>query len=149
MARPRLVLDEIYLHELIRPWKLCTFAVGMAWLIYGALTYHFGDWDVGVSVLMGGLTYLCAPWTVRTIMVCLRDRPRYWVLWFVAALALAWVVIDGSYVAYQTAMHHPMLRAENFHASAALYFLCGIAWLYRGSLREFADGLRQMWANRK
>jgi hypothetical protein len=132
--------------ELVRPWKLSTFGVGMAWLLYGALTYGFSDWDLGVSVLMGGLTYLTAPWAVRTILVCLRERPKRWLLWVAAALVVAWAVVDGSYVAYHTALHHSMLRAENFRASAAMYFLAGTLWLYRGTLRQLVQHLRKVRA---
>jgi hypothetical protein len=139
---PSLLPGGWYLRELRRPWKLASFAVGMAWLFYGALEFGFSDWDVGVSVLMGGLTYLCAPWTVSVIAICVRDRPRYWPLWLVGALFVAWAVIDGSYVAYHTAMGHQMLRAENFRASSALYFLAGLLWFYRGSLKELA---RDLW----
>jgi hypothetical protein len=110
-------------------------------LCYGALNFRFCDWDLGVSILMGGLTYLCAPWTVYVIAVCVRDRPRYWPLWLAGALIVAWAVIDGSYVAYHTAMGHQMLRAENFRASSALYFLAGMLWFYRGSLKELGRGL--------
>jgi hypothetical protein len=113
----------------------------MAWLSYGALNYQFSDWDLGVSVLMGGLTYLCAPWTIHVIAACVRDRPRYWPLWLVAALFVAWGVVDGSYVAYHSAMGNPMLRAENFRASSALFFLAGILWFYRGSLMDLARDL--------
>jgi hypothetical protein len=136
--------DRNHWREFVRPWKLCTFGLGMAWLLYGAITYDFSDWDVGISVLMGGLTYLTAPWAVRTILVCLRERPRHWLLWVGAALIVAWAVVDGSYVAYHTAMHHSMLRAENFRASAAMYFLAGAVWLYRGSLRELVRKLRKV-----
>jgi hypothetical protein len=143
-----LIPDCAYVRELKRPWKLSTFAAGMTWLFYGALTYGFGDWDVGVSMLMGGLTYLCAPWSVRVIWICLRDRPQWWWLWLAAALILAWAVIDGSYVAYNTLMRHPMQRAENFRASAALYFLAGIVWFYRGTLRQLAQEIRCIRMNR-
>lgn len=143
-----LIPDRAYVHELKRPWKLSTFAVGMAWLFYGALVYDFGDWDVGISVLMGGLTYVCAPWTVRTTLVCIRDRPRWWPLSLAAALVVAWAVIDGSYVAYNTFMHYPMLRAENFRASAALYFLAGTVWSCRGSLRQLTQNICHIWVSR-
>lgn len=38
-----LLPDRAYLAELGRPWKLVTFAVGMAWLLYGALSYEIPD----------------------------------------------------------------------------------------------------------
>ena len=37
-------------------WKLATLALGTAWLLWGALTLHIDDWDVGVSLIMAGLT---------------------------------------------------------------------------------------------
>lgn len=137
--------DRRYFSELARPWKLSSLALGIAWLIYGAFNYGISDWDVGISVLMGGLTYLCAPWSVWVILHSLRYRQGYWLLWIVAALAVALFVIDGDYVLYHTIVGNQMLRRENFYASSALYFLAGTIWLYRGSLRDFlADfkGLR-------
>jgi hypothetical protein len=138
-----LIPGSWYLRELRRPWKLASFAAGIASLFYGALNYQFGDWDIGVSVLMGGLTYLCAPWTVHVIATCVRDRPRYWLLWLVVALCVAWGVVDGSYVAYHLAMGHAMLRAENLRASTPLFFLAGLLWFYRGSLKELRGDLRR------
>ena len=60
------------LAELARPWKLATFAIAMALLLFGALYMHVGDWDVGVTLLMGTLTYATAPTVVRTN--CRRTR---------------------------------------------------------------------------
>jgi hypothetical protein len=137
-----LVSADRYMRELRRPWKLFSFALGMAWLFYGALTYQFADWDLGVSALMGGLTYLCAPWTVLTIGVCLRQQPRHWPWWIALALVLAWAVIDGSYTAYNTWMGHAMDRSANFPASAALYFLAGVLWSYQRSLGQLIQDLR-------
>lgn len=131
-----LVFGDRYLRELRRPWKLWSFAAGMAWLFYGALTYKFDDWDVGISALMGGLTYICAPWTVLTTVVCLRERPQHWPMRLAVALVVAWAVIDGSYTAYNEIMQHPMDRSANFPASAAFYFLAGTLWSYRGSLQQ-------------
>jgi hypothetical protein len=138
--------DRAYARELLRPWKLFTLAVGLSWLLYGALNYGIGDWDVGDSLIMAGLTYLSAPWSLGVILTCVHRRPRYWPLWIAAALFVAWGVVDGSYVLYNSAVHHPMYRWANFYASSALYFLAGAIWLYKGSLedlwREFR-GLRR------
>jgi hypothetical protein len=60
--------DRSYFRELRRPWKLATFGAGMSWLLYGASSYGISDWDVGISFIMGGLTYLCAPWTVHVLV---------------------------------------------------------------------------------
>ncbi len=89
-----LIPNKQSLAELGRPWKLLSLAIGMAWLIFGALNYGIADWDVGISLLIGGLTYLCAPWSVRVILLSLRHRPRYWVLWIMAALVVALFVVD-------------------------------------------------------
>jgi len=136
-----------YLAELCRPWKLFSLAVGMAWLLYGAYNYGISDWDVGISLIMGGLTYLCAPRSVRIILYHLQYRPRFWVLWIISALLVAWFVVDGVYVFYHTAMGNQMLRIENFYASSALYFLAGAIWLYSGSLRDLVSNLRALFRN--
>lgn len=141
--------DRNYARELLRPWKLATFAAGMGWLIYGALNYGIGDWDVGDSLLMGGLTYISAPWCVGTLWTCVARRPRGWPLWMMLALFVAWSVVDGSYVLYNSLARHPMDRAANFPASAALYLLAGCIWCYRGSLRELWRDLRKARAHRQ
>lgn len=47
-------------NEYLRPWKLLTFSAGLGMLIGGSYFYRFSDWDVGVSIVMAGLTYLTA-----------------------------------------------------------------------------------------
>ena len=128
--------------ELACSWKLLSFALGMGLLIYGAVNYGIADWDVGISVLMGALTYLFAPWAVRTLLNACRYRRPYWMLKIVVALVVAWIVVDGVYVLYHTSMGNRMYRVENFYASSALYFLAGAIWLYRGSLRELIADVR-------
>ncbi len=130
-----------YLRELQRPWKLVTFAIGMGWLLYGALFYDIGDWDVGVSIIMGGLTYLAAPWSVFLIGSALRYRRRWWWAHMLLATAAAIFVVDTSYVIYHTIAGNPMYRDANFRASIALYFLAGMLWLYRGSLSSLAKDI--------
>ncbi|WP_160172761.1 hypothetical protein [Methylomarinum vadi] len=49
--------DKSYAKKLIRPWKISSFAIGMGWLLYGALNYEIADWDVGISLIMDGPTY--------------------------------------------------------------------------------------------
>lgn len=122
--------------ELFRPWKLLSFAIGMAWLLYGATHYEIGDWDVGISLIMGVLTYLFAPWTVFTIANALRYRRPRWPLRIVGALVPALFTVDTVYVLYHTLAGNPIYREANFPASASLYFLCGAIWWYRGSLSD-------------
>jgi hypothetical protein len=136
--------DRAYLRELLRPWKLVTFAIGMTWLIYGALNYGIGDWNLGDSFIMGGLTYLTAPWSMRTLLLCLRGRPKYWWAWIAATLLVVWAVVDGSYMLYNTATGHPIYRWANFYASSTLYLLAGAVWQYPGSLSDFLKNLRDL-----
>lgn len=136
--------DRSYFFELKRPWKLVTFSTGMAWLLYGALTSGISDWDVGISLLMGGLTYLTAPWSLRVILLSIRLRQKYWPLWVAAAIVVALFVIDGEYFLYHTWRGNQMLRRENFYASSALYFLAGSIWLYQGSTAQFTRQLRKL-----
>ena len=134
--------DRACLRELRRPWKLLSLAAGMGWLIYGALFYNIGDWDIGISLIMGGLIYLFAPWTVFTIANALRYRMRLWPLRILGTLAPALFTIDTVYVLYHTWQGNPIYRDANFPASTALYFLCGALWWFRGSLRELLRAAR-------
>jgi hypothetical protein len=138
--------DRADLRELCRPWKLAGFAIGMAWLLYGALFHGIGDWDVGVSLVMGTGTYLTAPWAVHVIARACRDRPPHAWLHVLVALGVAVLVVDTSYLAWHAAMGNPTFRAENFRASIALYFLAGMLWQYRGSVADF---FRQLRASRR
>ena len=66
--------NKAYWHELFRPWKLFSLACGLGWLIYGALNYDIGDWDIGVSVIMAVLTYLLTPWSMFLLVNAIRYR---------------------------------------------------------------------------
>jgi len=131
--------DRSYLRELMRPWKLATLGIGMSWLLYGAMNYDISDWDVGISFIMGGLTYLCAPWTVHVLVNAVKLRPPKWPLHVLGALLPAMFAVDWSYWLYHTVVGNRMIRWENFKVSSALYFICGLIWYYRGSLREMAS----------
>lgn len=141
--------DRHYLRELLRPWKLATFGVGMSWLLYGAVCYGICDWDVGISLIMGGVTYVFAPWSVTTIYTAIRLRPRGWPLYLVAALVPALFAVDWAYWLYHSAMGNRMLRWENFKVSMAFYFLCGILWCFPGSLKELVCAFKKFQADRK
>lgn len=138
----RFLPDGSYFRELKRPWKLVSFGLGMSWLLYGALVYGISDWDVGVSCIMGGATYLCAPWTVHVLINAVKVRPRRWLLQVAGALLPALFAVDWSYWLYHTIVGNSMLRWENFKVSSMLYFICGMIWYYRGSLRDLLTELR-------
>jgi hypothetical protein len=123
-----------YTQELLRPWKLCTLAIGIALLIAGSFYYQAPDWDIPISLIMATLAYLTAPWSLRVLM------QRRWRLlpW---ALLATWFTVDGCYWIY---WHYTdpvalaMMRDVNFLASLSLYGMCAVVWLYNGSLRSLA-----------
>ena len=136
--------DKSYARELVRPWKLLSFCISMSWLLYGALFYKVQDWDVGVTLLMGCLTYLLAPWSVFVVYSAVRQRPKYWYYHIIFAL-IAWLfVVDWVYMLYHTIVGNQTFREANFFASTPLYFMAGIVWLYRGSLKELLCNIREL-----
>jgi hypothetical protein len=127
--------------EYVRPWKVVSFAAGVALLIAGAFYYRAPDWDVPISLIMASLTYLSAPWSMRVFLT------RRWRLW-PAALFVTWFSVDGCYWiywSYQDPVALAQMRSANFPASLSLYLLCGMLWLYRGSLRELLADVREAW----
>ncbi len=123
--------------EYLRPWKLFTLAAGIALLVIGAQRKIAPDWDIPISFIMALLAYLTAPWSLRVLL------QRRWKLLPLALLA-TWFTVDGCYALYWN-WRDPrvlaLMRAWNFPASLALYGLCSVLWLYRGSLRELVADL--------
>lgn len=121
--------------DYLRPWKLASFAAGLGLLLVGADFEHAPDWDYPVSFLMATLTYLTAPWAVRTL------RARRWSM---LPLALFWcyLSVDGVYWLYWRTVQPDALamREANFLASFCLYWLCGFIWLHDGPLRTLLKG---------
>lgn len=105
-----------------RPWKLFTFAVGLSLLIAGSFYYQAPDWDIPVSVIMAGFTYLTASWSMHVIA---ERRWRSWPLMIVTA----WWCVDGCYALYWSFVNPEALafmREANWPASLCLYWTCGI-----------------------
>lgn len=125
-----------YLTEYFRPWKLLTLAVGIALLILGAIYDGAHDWDIPISFIMAILAYLTAPWSMRVLI------ERRWRLWPLM-LFFTWFTVDGCYAIYwhfRNPVALELMREANFPASLSLYGICGVVWLYRGSLRQlFAE----------
>ena len=128
------------MNEYLRPWKLITLAIGIAILIAGSFYYVAPDWDIAISLIMAVLTYLTAPFSVRVLV------ERKWRL-FPVMLFATWFTVDGSYSLYWY-LKNPaaleMMRDANFLPSLFLYAVCGVLWLYRGSLKELASDLRRV-----
>lgn len=130
---------EANMTEYFRPWKLITLTIGIALLIVGSFYYNAPDWDIPISLIMAVLAYLTAPWSLRVIL------ERKWRLW-PAMLFFTWFTVDGCYAIYwhfQDPAALEMMRDVNFPASLSLYGMCGIVWLYRGSLRELFSDLQK------
>lgn len=119
-------------YEYLRPWKLFSLSVGVALLIFGSFHYKAPDWDIPISLIMAILAYIAAPWSVRVIL------ERRW-RWFPVMLFATWFTVDGSYAMYwffKDPEALDMMRDANWPASLSLYGMCGIVWLYRGSLKQ-------------
>ncbi len=125
--------------EYARPWKLTTLAIGIALLVLGSYYYEAPDWDIPISLIMAVLAYLAAPWSLRVIV---ERRWRHWP----AMLFATWFTVDGSYWLYWRVKNPVVLdlmRDANFLASLVLYGMCGVVWLYRGSLRQLHSDVRE------
>lgn len=130
--------------EYRRPWKLASLAMGIGLLVFGAYYTPVPDWDVPISFIMAIVTYLVAPWSMRVI---LERRWRQWPL----MLLLTWFAVDGCYALYwhfTDPQVLAMMRPLNWPASLPLYGLCGMLWLYRGSLNELVMNLRSLYRQR-
>lgn len=129
--------------EYLRPWKLFSLAVGVTLLIVGSFYYRAPDWDVPISLIMAVLAYLTAPWSMRALL------ERRWRQWPVV-LFVTWFSVDGSYWIYwhfKDPAALDAMRSANFPASLSLYGMCGVIWLYRGSLAELLSDTRHVLRN--
>lgn len=135
-ALPRKLLASEYL----RPWKLASLGIGVALLVAGSYYEDAPDWDVPISFVMAFFAYLFAPWSMRVIL------QRRWRLW-PAMLLATWFTVDGCYAIYWYFVNPvalDLMREANFPASLSRYGICGIIWLYRGSLSELASEIRSL-----
>ena len=125
--------------ELLRPWKLSTLAIGIALLVIGAFYYQAPDWDIPISFIMAAFSYLSASWSMHVIV---ERRWKHWP----AMVLMTWFTVDGCYWLYWT-WKNPvaldLMRSANAPASLTLYWMCGLVWFYRGSLKEFAQDIRR------
>jgi hypothetical protein len=94
---------------------------------------------------MPAFTYMTAPCSVRTVV---DRRWRHLPL----ALFLTWFSVDGSYAIYwhfRDPFVLATMRSANAPISLILFCLCGMFWLYRGSLRELYADVRAAVSRRK
>jgi hypothetical protein len=127
------------LAECRRPWKIVIFLVGLGLLIIGSFVTPAPDWDIPVSILMAGFTYLSAGWSMH---VMVERRWRDWPL----MLFLTWWCVDGCYALYWSQVNPEALdfmRTANWPASLSLYWMCGLLWYWNGSLQELLSAVRK------
>ncbi len=130
----------IWLAEYRRPWKLATLAMGITLLILGSFYYNAPDWDIPISFIMAIFTYLAAPWSLHVI------AKRKWRRW-PAMLFVTWFSVDGCYALYwhfKNPVALELMREANFPASLSLYGICGVLWMYQGSLRTLYSDIRHI-----
>lgn len=138
----RKIVSEL-LVEYKRPWKLFSLSCGIALLIVGSFYYRAPDWDIPISLIMATLTYLTASWSMRVIL------ERQW-KHFPLMLFYTWVSVDGCYWLYwhfKDPVALELMREANFFASLSLYGMCGLIWLYNGSLKELLLEAREFLKN--
>lgn len=120
------------LNEYRRPWKLATLAIGIGLLVAGSFVYPAPDWDIAISFIMAGFTYLTAGWSMHVVV------ERRWRDWPLMAFCVWWSV-DGCYALYWSLKDPEALawmRSANWPASLSLYAMCGLVWYWNGSLHE-------------
>jgi hypothetical protein len=126
------------LTEYLRPWKLASLTIGIGLLILGSFYYQAPDWDIPISIIMAIFAYLAAPWSLRVIL------ERKWRLW-PAMLFATWFTVDGCYAIYwhfKNPAALDLMREANFPASLSLYGICGVIWIYRGTLRQLLGDVK-------
>ncbi|MGP1684838.1 MAG: hypothetical protein ACTS8S_21145 [Giesbergeria sp.] len=117
--------------EYFRSWKILSLTAGIALLVVGSIYMPAPDWDVPISLIMATCTYLTAPCSLRSLL------ERNWRN-FPFAIASTWFSADGCYALYwhfKDPVALDYMRSANAPASLALYGICGVIWLYRGTLR--------------
>lgn len=106
------------------------FAVTALMTLIGAGLYvDLPDWDIGLSLFMGGLTIASAPVAVKW----LREKSHYAFFGLCSSI----FVTDYIYVWYNRFFNNPVLQEDNFAVSFPLYWMVGIAIYYLDQLDEW------------
>lgn len=122
---------EDYLQDILQPWKLVVFALGLLLLLLGVDYYNYPDWDYGICFVMAIPTYLTAGWVSRQFI--------YRNYYFPLALFLLWFSADCTYVVYWGTFNPDILKSlrwASFAASVPMYLALGLVLMPRGNLRD-------------
>lgn len=127
-----------YFRNLLRPWKVATFALATAFFVWGAGYFDAPTWDVGVSWLMSILCYLVAPFAVNLGIQAVRVRRGHWQWRLLLASAIVYFIASGSYEIYNTIRmgRHPITYWYNLGFSVPVTLIAGFVWSYHGSIRD-------------
>ena len=122
-----------------RPWKLLSLGIGLGLLLIGSILTPAPDWDIAISFIMAGFTYLFAGWSMHVVL------ERRWSDWPLMLL-LTWWCVDGCYALYWSLVNPAtlaLMRDVNWPASLSLYWMCGLVWYWNGTLAELLRRIRQ------
>ncbi|MDR1351118.1 MAG: hypothetical protein LBJ59_10175 [Zoogloeaceae bacterium] len=117
-----------YWRFLFQPWKLVSFALAAAGLIF--IAPYTGDmsWDYYDAAFMAVLTFVTAPWVVGVLYKTIKGQRSVWdayVAFCVWMFSASWsydlylLLRDGGY---------PATWAVNIGASSVLYLAAGLLW---------------------
>ena len=106
------------------PWNIGSLLVGIGLLIAGSFYYEALDWDIPISLIMAGFSYLSAAWSLNVLVK--REWRKFPLMFF-----FTWWTVDGCYALYwyfKNPVALELMREANWPASLALYWACGVVW---------------------
>ena len=131
-----------YSKELMRPWKLLTFAFALSYYIWGAYHYKCPTWDVPVSIIMSVLTYIFAPWVVKSAYYLIQKRPKHWIRGLFICAGVLYACASGSYELYNwwnLGYWPPPTYWVNLYYSSLIFFAAGMFWRFEGTFRALLN----------
>ncbi|MBU1999324.1 MAG: hypothetical protein ABIG46_04990 [Candidatus Omnitrophota bacterium] len=97
-----------------------------------------------MSIIMSVLTYIFAPWTLKSVYYLIQKRPKHWVRSLVICSIVIYVCASGSYELYNwwhLGYWPPPTYWVNLWYSSCAFIAAGILWKFEGTLKELLGGL--------
>jgi len=135
---------ERYFRELLRPWKLITFSIALSYYIWGAYHYNCPTWDVPISLIMSFLTYIFAPWTVKSVYYLIQKWPKHWIRGLTICVIVIYACASGSYELYNwwhLGYWPPPTYWANLWYSSLIFFAAGMLWKFEGTFAELLKSI--------